>query len=119
MTISVTGAGNLGSGHALTLAHMRHEVIGLDPDSVRITYLANCSDPSSVPGFANLLQAGHRGGRPTFTADPAELAAAETHFLCVGTPQSKVANDSDLPFLPTAVEALLPHLRSAASRAPV
>lgn len=111
MKISVIGAGYLGAVHALTLAHLGHDVIALDTDTARIAQLARGEVPFHEPGLAELLQEGHDGGRLTFTSDPADLASAQVHFLCVGTPQSKTANDSDLSFLMSAVQALLPHLR--------
>lgn len=114
MKISVIGAGYLGTVHAVTLAHMGHDVVGLDTDAARIAQLANGTAPFHEPGLAELLKEGHDGGRLTFTTDPAELADAEVHFLCVGTPQSKTANDSDLSFLRAAIESLLPHLHSDA-----
>jgi UDPglucose 6-dehydrogenase len=119
MKSSVTGAGCLGSGHPLTLAQMGHEVIGLDTDAARIAHLANGTAPFHEPGLADLLQEGHDSGCLTFSADPEEPAESEVHFLCVGTPRSKAVNDSDLSFLLTSVEALLPHLRSAVSRVAV
>ncbi|MGP9501741.1 UDP-glucose dehydrogenase family protein [Specibacter sp. AOP5-B1-6] len=114
MKISVIGAGYLGTVHAATLAHMGHEVIGLDTDATRIAQLAAGTAPFHEPGLAEMLQEGHNGGRLTFTTDPADVADAQIHFLCVGTPQSKTANDSDLSFLRSAIESLLPHLRSDA-----
>lgn len=114
MKISVIGAGYLGTVHAATLAHLGHHVVGLDTDTSRIALLADGHAPFHEPGLAELLRAGHDAGRLTFTADPADLADAEVHFLCVGTPQSKTANNTDLGFLLAAVESLLPQLRPGA-----
>ncbi|AIY00658.1 UDP-glucose 6-dehydrogenase [Arthrobacter sp. PAMC 25486] len=111
MKISVIGAGYLGTVHAATLAHFGHQVVGLDTDPARVELLAAGTAPFHEPGLAELLQEGHDGGRLTFTTDPARLADAEVHFLCVGTPQSKTANDTDLSFLDAAVTALAPQLR--------
>lgn len=114
MKISVIGAGYLGTVHAATLAAMGHQVIGLDTDAARIEQLAAGVAPFHEPGLVELLKEGHVGGRLTFTTDPALLAEAEVHFLCVGTPQSKTGNESDLSFLLSAVTALLPYLHPGA-----
>lgn len=114
MKISVIGAGYLGTVHAATLAAMGHQVIGLDTDAARIEQLAAGVAPFHEPGLVELLKEGHDGGRLTFTTDPALLAEAEVHFLCVGTPQSKTGNESDLSFLLSAVTALRPYLHPGA-----
>lgn len=114
MKISVIGAGYLGTVHAATLAAMGHQVIGLDTDAARIEQLAAGVAPFHEPGLVELLKEGHVGGHLTFTTDPALLAEAEVHFLCVGTPQSKTGNESDLSFLLSAVTALLPYLHPGA-----
>lgn len=114
MKISVIGAGYLGTVHAATLAHLGHDVVGLDTDTNRIALLADGHAPFHEPGLAELLRAGHDAGRLTFTTDPARLADADVHFLCVGTPQAKTSNDSDLTFLLAAVTSLLPQLRPGA-----
>ncbi|POH58866.1 UDP-glucose dehydrogenase family protein [Arthrobacter glacialis] len=114
MKISVIGAGYLGTVHAATLASMGHHVIGLDTDAARIETLARGAAPFHEPGLAELLQDGHSSGRLTFSTDPARLADADVHFLCVGTPQSRTGNDTDLSFLLSAVSALLPHVRPGA-----
>lgn len=111
MKVSVIGAGYLGTVHAATLAAMGHEVIGLDTDAARIAQLAAGITPFHEPGLEKLLQEGHDGGRLTFTTDPAQVAEAHVHFLCVGTPQSKTGNESDLSFLMAAVSSLIPYLR--------
>ena len=41
MKISVIGAGYLGTVHAVTLAHLGHDVIGLDTDAARIEQLSS------------------------------------------------------------------------------
>lgn len=114
MKISVIGAGYLGTVHAATLAHLGHDVVGLDTDTTRITLLADGQAPFHEPGLAELLREGRDAGRLAFTADPSSLADADVHFLCVGTPQSKTTNDSDLSFLLAAVTTLLPRLRPGA-----
>ena len=119
MTLSVCGAGFFGTWHPLSLAQIDHVVIGQDIDVARIPQMAIGTATFREPDASGPLQTGHGGGRLTVTVEPAELAETQVHFPCVGTPRPKVVNESDLPFLPTVVEALLPHLRSAASRTPV
>lgn len=111
MKISVIGAGYLGTVHAATLAHFGHHVIALDTDVDRIKLLAEGTAPFHEPGLAELLAEGLDGGRLAFTTDPSRLADADVHFLCVGTPRSKTANDTDLTYLDSAVASLVPWLR--------
>lgn len=114
MKISVIGAGYLGTVHAATLAHLGHDVVGLDTDALRIAHLESGNAPFYEPGLAELLEQGRHNGRLRFTTDPGELAQAQVHFLCVGTPQSKTGNDSDLSFLFSAIETLVPFVRADA-----
>jgi UDPglucose 6-dehydrogenase len=109
--ISVIGCGYLGAVHAATLASMGHHVVGLDNDPTRVARLAGGSAPFHEPGLEGLLRDGLDAGRLEFTLDPARLAVADVHFLCVGTPQSKTANAADLSQLLDAVAALRPHVR--------
>ncbi|ALE06163.1 UDP-glucose 6-dehydrogenase [Arthrobacter sp. ERGS1:01] len=114
MRISVIGCGYLGAVHAATLADLGHDVVGLDTDAGRIEQLAAAQAPFHEPGLPVLLEAGRRSGRLRFATDPAALAGADVHFLCVGTPQAKTTFEADLSHVVAAVEALRPHLRPGA-----
>jgi len=87
MRVAVIGTGYVGSVTATCLAHVGHEVRGLDIDPSRAAQLAAGQVPFFEPGLSELLTQTVATGRLAFSADPAEvLAGAEVIFLCVGTP---------------------------------
>jgi len=112
--ISVIGCGYLGAVHAATLASMGHTVVGIDVDAAKVAQLDRGTAPFFEPGLDELLRDGRASGRLTFSTCVADAAAAQLHFLCVGTPQSKASDDADLSYLVSAAEALLPYLAPGA-----
>jgi UDPglucose 6-dehydrogenase len=110
MLISVLGTGYLGATHAACLAGQGHEVVGLDTDGERIDLLASGRAPFHEPGLDDLLDDGLVSGRLRFTTELADVADADVHFLCVGTPQRRDGDAADLTALWSAVETLAPLL---------
>jgi len=108
--VSVHGCGYLGAVHAAALAHLGHEVAGVDVDGTRVDVLAAGRAPFYEPGLAELLAEGTADGRLRFATDAAAAAGSTVHFLCVGTPQSAGSGVADLHHLDAAVAALRPHL---------
>src|SRR5690606_24855078 len=49
-------------------------------------------------------------GRLCFSTDYAQVAAAEVHFVCVGTPQLNGSYAADVSYVDAAIKSLLPHL---------
>lgn len=111
MRISVIGCGYLGAVHAASMAHLGHEVVGVDVDERKAALLARGEAPFFEPGLPELLKSAGATGRLTFTTDIAEATGASVHFICVGTPQKKGEHAADLKYVDAAVEALLPHLQ--------
>ncbi|WP_149085090.1 MULTISPECIES: UDP-glucose dehydrogenase family protein [Microbacterium] len=111
MRMSVIGCGYLGAVHAAAMASLGHDVVGIDVDEHRVAALAAGVPPFFEPGLAELLDEGLRSGRLRFAADPGAAAAAEVHFLAVGTPQSPSGPAADLRAIEAAIDGLLPHLR--------
>ncbi len=111
--LTVLGTGYLGTTHAACLAELGFEVLGLDTDPARIDQLAAGKLPFFEPGLEELLQAGLNSGRLRFTTSYLEVAAfADTHFVCVGTPQRADGNAADLSQLHACIDELAPLLRS-------
>ncbi|WP_149203824.1 UDP-glucose dehydrogenase family protein [Actinotalea subterranea] len=110
MRISVIGCGYLGAVHAACMAQLGHDVVGLDVDEAKIARLTRAEAPFFEPGLPELLQESMATGRLRFTSDPAEVAGARVHFVCVGTPQKRGEHAADLRYVEAAVQALLPHL---------
>jgi UDPglucose 6-dehydrogenase len=107
MKISVLGCGYLGAVHAVTMASLGHEVIGIDVDHRKLDALSRAVPPFYEPGFSELLTRGLSAGRLSFSADIAEAKAARVHFLCVGTPQKRGEYAADLRYVEEATESLL------------
>jgi UDPglucose 6-dehydrogenase len=111
MRLSVIGCGYLGAVHAASMASLGHTVVGVDVDRSKVAGLAAGTPPFYEPGLPGLLTEVLDAGRLTFTTDPAQVAGARVHFLCVGTPQRHGELRADLGYVEDAFAALLPHLR--------
>ncbi len=109
--ISVIGTGYLGATHAACLAACGHEVVGIDVDAAKVARLAAGSAPFHEPGLDDLIRRGVGSGALRFDTDSRCAAAADAHFLCVGTPQTAGGQAADLSALDAAVAGLTPHLR--------
>jgi UDPglucose 6-dehydrogenase len=108
--LSVIGTGYLGTTHAACMAELGYDVVGLDVDEARIARLGRGELPFYEPGLEDLLRRNLDAGRLRFTTSYADVAAADVHFVCVGTPQVADGNAADLTYLDAAVEALAPLL---------
>jgi UDPglucose 6-dehydrogenase len=108
--ITVIGTGYLGLTHAVCMADLGHQVLGIDVDEDKIAKAARGEAPFFEPGLEPLLRKNLDSGRLRFTTSFAEAGEfGEVHFLCVGTPQGE-AGHADLSYLHAAADALAPHL---------
>lgn len=111
MRISVLGTGYLGATHAACLSACGHTVVGVDTDPGRLALLREGRAPFHEPGLDALLREGVEAGRLRFTDDLSEVAGAEVHFLCVGTPQAADGDGgADLTALHRVADDLAPLL---------
>jgi UDPglucose 6-dehydrogenase len=111
MALTVIGTGYLGLTHAVCMADLGHDVLGLDVDADKIARAAKGEVPFFEPGLEPLLRKNLDSGRLRFTTSFAEAAEfGDVHFLCVGTPETK-GGSADLSFVHSAADALAPHLR--------
>jgi UDPglucose 6-dehydrogenase len=111
LRITVLGTGYLGATHAMCMAELGFEVLGLDRDDAQVKALAGGSLPFHEPDLEELLHSGLRSGRLRFTTSYAEAAEfGDVHFLCVGTPQRAGSSGADLSHLWSCVDALAPRL---------
>ncbi len=112
MRCTVFGTGYLGATHAVGMAELGHDVIGVDIDPGKIAKLVAGEVPFYEPDLQELLQRNIAAGRLRFTTDYAEAADfADVHFLGVGTPQKKGEYSADLRHVYAVVDALVPLLR--------
>ena len=91
MKITVIGLGYLGATTAVAFAKLGHQVIGIDPDESKVKALRDGSIPIYEPGLQSALTQALAAGNIQFSVGHIqETLDAQIHFLCVGTPQSKV-----------------------------
>ena len=110
MRLTVIGLGYLGLTHAVCMADLGHDVIGLDTDVRKIERAAIGEVPFFEPGLEPLLRKNLDAGRLQFAASYEEAAGfGDVHFICVGTPQAEDGS-ADMRQIYASVDALSPHL---------
>jgi UDPglucose 6-dehydrogenase len=111
MRCTVFGTGYLGATHAVGMAELGHEVVGVDIDPGKVAKLAGGDIPFYEPGLRKLLQENLAAGRLSFTTDyDTAVGFADLHFLGVGTPQKKGEYAADLRHVYAVIDALVPRL---------
>jgi UDPglucose 6-dehydrogenase len=86
--LTVLGTGYLGVPHAVCLADLGFDVLGVDIDAARIGALSAGQLPFFEPGLEPMLRQGLASTRLRFTTSYPEAARyGDVHFVCVGTPQ--------------------------------
>ncbi|WP_327584620.1 UDP-glucose/GDP-mannose dehydrogenase family protein [Nonomuraea sp. NBC_00507] len=109
--LTVIGTGYLGATHAICMASLGYDVVGLDVDNRKIQKLRSGEVPFFEPGLPELLAKTLESGRLRFTTSYAEAAEhGDVHFICVGTPQQPGLDACDLSYVEAAVRGLAPHL---------
>ena len=106
LKLSVIGTGYLGATHAACMASLGFKVIGFDIEASKIDLLSKGKVPFYEPELEELLSEQIKSGRLTFTSNIADLAEADVHFICVGTPQVKNGNAADLTYVNSALESI-------------
>ena len=113
--LTVIGTGYLGATHAVCMAELGFEVLGLDVDAAKVEALQSGKVPFFEPGLPELLRKNLDTGRLRFTTSFQEVGAfGDVHFLCVGTPQKKGEYAADMTYVDAAFRSLVPHLRDGA-----
>lgn len=111
LKLSVIGVGYLGATHAACMSSLGFDVVGVDTDQSKVDLLSQGELPFYEPGLDTLLAAEIKTGRLRFSTDFSEVADADIHFICVGTPQSKDGLAADLSYVKASVAAIAPHLK--------
>ncbi|MGB3910684.1 MAG: UDP-glucose/GDP-mannose dehydrogenase family protein [Pseudolysinimonas sp.] len=105
--ITVIGTGYLGATHAICMAVLGYDVLGVDVDPAKIDALASGRVPFYEPGLPEKLREALDAGRLRFTTDFDEAAAfGDVHFVCVGTPQAPGSHAADLRYVDSAFTEL-------------
>jgi UDPglucose 6-dehydrogenase len=109
--LTVLGTGYLGATHAICMAVLGYEVLGIDTDATKVAALADGKVPFYEPGLPEMLRKALDSGRLRFSTDIAEAASfGDVHFVCVGTPQAKGSPAADLTYVDQVVTDLARHL---------
>jgi UDPglucose 6-dehydrogenase len=109
--LTVIGTGYLGATHAICMASLGFDVVGLDVDPGKIEKLRAGQVPFFEPGLPELLAKTVESGRLRFTTSYEEAAEhGDIHFICVGTPQQPGLDACDLSYVDAAIGGLAPHL---------
>jgi UDPglucose 6-dehydrogenase len=109
MKIGVIGTGHVGLVTCATLAHLGHEVVGVDTDAEKITQLDAGIMPFFEPGLAEILATTTGAGRLRFSTETVDAAAdADVVFICVGTPP-KASGEANLAAVEKAVSDVARH----------
>ena len=111
LKLSVIGTGYLGATHAACMASLGFDVIGFDTEASKIELLSKGKVPFYEPELEELLSEQIKSGRLTFTTNVADLADADVHFICVGTPQIKNGNAADLTYVNSALESIAKYVK--------
>jgi UDPglucose 6-dehydrogenase len=115
LKVSVIGTGYLGATHSACMAHLGHDVLGVDIDSGKVAKLQSGEVPFFEPELESLVKTNLAEGRLRFTDSYEEAAEfADVHFVTVGTPQRRRDSGADLSFVDAVIDALGPHLNRAA-----
>jgi len=111
LRITVLGTGYLGATHAVCMAALGFEVLGMDVDKAKVDALNDGIVPFYEPGLDELLREQLTAGRLRFTTSYAEVADhGDVHFIGVGTPQKPGENAADLRYVDAVIDELAPLL---------
>ncbi|MCU1677822.1 MAG: UDP-glucose 6-dehydrogenase [Frankiales bacterium] len=112
--LTVIGTGYLGATHAVSMAVLGYDVLGMDVDEDKVKRLNAGEVPFFEPGLEPLLQEQLSTGRLRFTTSFEEVAAfGNVHFVCVGTPQKQGEYAADMTYVDSAIDGIAPHLTEA------
>jgi len=106
MKITVIGLGYLGATHAVAMAKVGHQVIGIEPNQQKLESLSQGKAGFFEPGLDEALAEQIALGRIEFKAQHDESSReADIHFICVGTPQTPGSLAADTSYLESAIKA--------------
>ena len=95
MKICVVGLGYLGATHALAMAKLGHEVVGIDLDTTKVDSLNTGKVAFHEPGLEEALREALSNESVTFQTSYETAKASDLIFICVGTPQTGSGNSAD------------------------
>src|SRR5437667_4258097 len=114
MKISIFGLGYVGCVSGACFADMGHEVVGVEPNPLKVALINDAKCPIVETGLEALIERGVRAKRFRATEDWHEaIAGTELAIVCVGTPSN--GNGSiDLRFVKRVAEQVGQALKTRA-----
>ena len=107
MKVTVIGLGYLGATHAVAMARLGHEVLGIEPDQAKLEALQSGRVPFHEPGLEKSLQEViAQGGIQFASQHDHRTTEADLHFICVGTPQRAGSEAADTSYVFSAATEL-------------
>jgi UDPglucose 6-dehydrogenase len=111
--LTVIGTGYLGATHAVCMAELGFQVLGLDVLPDKVAALQSGTVPFFEPGLPELLGRNLESGRLRFTTSFQEVGEfGDVHFVCVGTPQKSGELSADMTYVDAAFASLVPHAKA-------
>ncbi|WP_374275731.1 UDP-glucose/GDP-mannose dehydrogenase family protein [Brevundimonas sp.] len=112
MRVAMIGTGYVGLVSGACLADFGHSVVCVDKDQDKIARLKAGEIPIFEPGLEELVQANVKGGRLSFSTDPAEVVGdCDAVFIAVGTPTREEDGHADLSYVHAVAREIAPLLR--------
>jgi UDPglucose 6-dehydrogenase len=107
MRIGMIGTGYVGLVSAACLSEFGHDVVCVDKDAAKIADLRTGKIPIFEPGLGEVVAAGMKAGRLSFTGSLKEaVSGAEAVFIAVGTPSRRGDGHADLSYVFAAAEEI-------------
>lgn len=101
------GLGYLGATHAVAMAKLGHQVLGIEPDPAKLAALQAGELPFFEPGLDVALQEVLAKGQLELVAAHSEASSEiDLHFICVGTPQTPGSDKADTSYVFAAARDL-------------
>ncbi len=111
MRVAMIGTGYVGLVSGACLADFGHSVVCIDKDQDKIARLKAGEIPIFEPGLEELVQANVKGGRLSFSTDPAEVVGdCDAVFIAVGTPTREEDGHADLSYVHAVAREIAPLL---------
>jgi UDPglucose 6-dehydrogenase len=112
--LSIIGLGYLGATHAVAMAKIGHQVIGIEPNSEKRALLIQGKAPFYEPHLDQELQNQLKAGALIIQPGHGENSQdCDLHFICVGTPQ-KPGGEADTSHVHGAAKELAKNLKPEA-----
>jgi len=106
MNISIFGLGYVGSVSLGCLASLKHRVIGVDKNKIKVDLINSGKTPIIEPGLLKLVKKGFTDKLISATLDyKSAIKESEISFVCIGTPGSS-NGDLNMRFLFNAVKQI-------------